>query len=157
MPGFEFAPGPAVSLCEFNTNKIFYRVESAVYYTGLTAVCWKFHGYNRIRLNLLFHFQACPGWRNIFQDAPLVLGLSGFRFPLNFDQVSTKFPVFTSIWYHDLSIGKIQPMFRITLRQNPKENPVSLIRNKECSLNKRTDKNFTNQIEFSELVNSSFI
>jgi len=101
MAGFEFAPGPTVSLREFYADKVFYLVESAVDYACVAAIRRKFQGYNRIRFYLFFHFQTCARRRNILQDAPFVAGLSGFRFPLNFDKISTKFPIFASLWYHD--------------------------------------------------------
>lgn len=122
MTGLEFAPGPAISLCKFNPDEIFHRVEPAVYYTRLASIRRKFHGNSCVRLNLVFHFQACARGGYIIQDAPLALCRAGFRFPLNFDKVCAKFPVFTSFRYHALFIGKNQPRFRVTRAVSPKKN-----------------------------------
>ena len=101
MPGFEFTPGPTVSLLEFNSHKVLYFVESAVYYPGLAAIRGKLQRYYRAGLNRFFYFKANTRRGYVFQNSPFALGGFVFCLPLNFDKVCAKFPVVMSLMYHN--------------------------------------------------------
>ena len=93
---FEFSAGPAIPLLELNTKQVVRFFELAIFYAGLTAVGFKFQRKKGVGCDRLLKFEARARWRDIFQNSPLASSGPEFRFPLHFDQICTKFSVFSS-------------------------------------------------------------
>jgi hypothetical protein len=98
---FESAARPSVSLLKLDANQIIRFFEFAVFYSGLTAVAFELQRNNGIGRDGLFEFKTCTRSGDIFQNCPFTARRTEFRFPLHFNQIRTKFSLFSSFSSHD--------------------------------------------------------
>lgn len=98
--GSKPAAGPAISLFKLNTQQVVDLVELAVFYAGLTTIALKLQGNNSIRWDRGLDFKTCTRRRNVFENCPFAMNGTGFRFPLDFNQIGAKLSIFQSIVSH---------------------------------------------------------
>jgi hypothetical protein len=94
------AAGPAITLLKLNAQQIVDLVELTVFYASLTMIALKLQGNNSIRRDRGVDFKACARRGNVFENSPFTANGTGFRFPLDFDQIGAKLSIFQPFVFH---------------------------------------------------------